>query len=233
MTELHTPQLSAHALGQRMRDQARETHLIFNSILVSVAVANAAYVLALLLASGISLALWLPFLMASLGFVFVTLAGTLPGNLLLVSLPDWSSTAFPLFQTMTLFLMFSLLMPVGTTLPLLVDWYLAVGAHSLIGAFWMRDGATKMAGASYEAVLIPLVQSHVSTIRRWSIGAASVGTLWVACWVVIRFWMAAHQPELLRWQGWLGLVALAGSIGIIVRHERYRRAFVQMALQAD
>src|SRR5215469_11384423 len=230
MTESHTHQLSTRALGQRMRDQARETHLILQSILVSVAVANAAYVLALLLASRISPALWLPFLMASLGFVFVTLAGTLPGNLLLVSMPDWSSTAFPLFQTMTLFLMFSLLMPVGTTLPLLVDWYLAVGAHSLIGAFWMRHGASKMAGASYEAVLITLVQSHVSTIRRWSIGAASVGTLWVACWMVIRFWVAPYHPELLRWQAFLGLVALAGSIGIIVRHERYRRAFVRQAL---
>src|SRR5262249_29062411 len=129
MTESHTPQLRAKALGQRMRDQAREMHLILNSILVSVAVANAAYVFALLLASTISPAMWLPFLLASLGFVFVTLGGTLPGNLLLVSLPDWSETAFPLFQTLALFLMFSLLMPVRTTLPLLVDWYLALGAH--------------------------------------------------------------------------------------------------------
>ena len=197
---------------------------------MSVAVANAAYVLALLLASRISPALWLPFLMASLGFVFVTLAGTLPGNLLLVSMPDWSSAALPLFQTMALFLMFSLLMPAGRTLPLLIDWYLAVGAHSLIGALSMRHGASKMTVSSYEAALIPLVQGHVSTVHRWSIAAASVGTLWVACWVVVRFWVAPYHPELLRWQGLLGLVALAGSIGIIVRHERYRRVFVQKAL---
>jgi len=230
MTELHTPQLSAHALGQRMRDQARETHLIFNSILVSVAVANAAYVLALLLASGISPTLWLPFLMASLGFVFVTLAGTLPGNLLLVSMPDWSAGALPLFQTMALFLMFSLLMPVGSTLPLLVDWYLAVGAHSLIGAFWMRHVVSKMTAASYEAALLPLFQSHVSWARRTSIKAASVGTFWVSVWVVIRFWVAPHHPELLRWQGLLGLMALVGSIGIIALNERYRRVFVRQAL---
>src|SRR5437660_1040397 len=53
------PELDVATLASRIRDHGRETQLFLSSVLVSVAVANAAYVFALLLGSGITPMVWL------------------------------------------------------------------------------------------------------------------------------------------------------------------------------
>lgn len=225
MREPREPQMSVAVLNDRIRDQGRETHLTLTGILASVAVANAAYVLALLLASSISPTLWLPFMLASLGFMTVTLVGPSTTSLLLVSMPDWRDGVLPLFQAMAIFLMFSMLMPVRSSLPLLVDWYLCPAAHSLIGAIWMRHFVAKINRSSYEPALTELINMHVNNLRRTSKVAGSAGTLWIAAWAVMRFWAAPYHPAVLQWQGLLGLVALTVSIIMIRYTELYRRVF--------
>ena len=143
MLAQHRPELDRDTLAARIRDFGRETQLFLNSVLVSVAIANAAYVFALLLGSGISPMLWLPFMLASFGFVLITFSGTSSTSLLIVSLPDWRDGVLPLLQAMTVFLMFSMLMPVHSTMPLLIDWYAVVAAHAIIGRFWIRSLAAR------------------------------------------------------------------------------------------
>jgi len=133
------PELDVATLASRIRDHGRETQLFLSSVLVSVAVANAAYVFALLLGSGITPMLWLPFMLASFGFVLVTFSGTSNTSLMVVSLPDWRDGVLPLLQAMTVFLMFSMLIPAHSTMPLLIDWYAVVAAHAIIGGFWIRS----------------------------------------------------------------------------------------------
>jgi hypothetical protein len=67
-------QLDADTLAARIRDHGRETQLFLNSVLVSVEVANAAYVFALLLSSGITPMLWLPFILGILGLVALAIS---------------------------------------------------------------------------------------------------------------------------------------------------------------
>jgi hypothetical protein len=225
-------QLRTGVFRDRIRDLGRETQLTLSGVLVSVAVANAAYVLSLLLASTISFTLWLPFLAASFAFVIVTLTGSTISNLFLVSMPDWLDSTLPLLQALMMFLMFSMLIPFRSELPLLVYWYLVPGAHSLIGALWMRKFISRIRHSSYEGALTEIVQRHLDNLHRTSIIAATAGTIWICIWALIRFWVSPHHAWLLQWQGLLGLIALAIAIGTVMRVENYRRAFLQ-SVQSD
>src|SRR5258708_12269381 len=129
----HKPELDVSTLTARVRDHGREGQLFLNSVLVSVAVANAAYVFALLLASGITPMLWLPFMLASFGFVLITFSGSSTTSMLIVSLADWRDGVIPLLQAMAMFLMFTMLMPAHSALPLLIAWYSAVAAPPPLG----------------------------------------------------------------------------------------------------
>jgi len=158
-------QLDADTLAARIRDHGRETQLFLNSVLVSVAVANAAYVFALLLGSGITPMLWLPFMLASFGFVLVTFSGTSNTSLMVVSLPDWRDGVLPLLQAMTVFLMFSMLMPAHSTMPLLSDWYAVVAAHAFIGGFWIRSLAARIRETRYDAAVRDAVEAHLKSMH--------------------------------------------------------------------
>jgi hypothetical protein len=226
-------QLSACVFQDRMRDLGRETQQTLSGVLVSVAVANAAYVLSLLLASAIPFTLWLPFLAASFAFVIVTLTGSTISNLFVVSMSDWLDTALPLLQALMMFLMFSMLIPVRSELPLLAYWYLVPGAHSLIGALWMRKFISRIRHSSYEGALHGIVERHLDNLHRTSIIAAASGLIWICIWALIRFWISPYHAELLRWQGLLGLIALAIAIGIVLRNENYRRAFLQSVQRGE
>src|SRR5260370_2249244 len=100
MSPSRKPELDVSTLAARVRDHGREGQLFLNSVLVSVAVANAAYVFALLLASGITPILWLPFMLASFGFVLITFSGSSTTMLLVVSLADLPDSFFPLVHAM-------------------------------------------------------------------------------------------------------------------------------------
>ncbi len=220
--------LDLRVLTDRIRDHGRETQLFLNSVLVSVAVANAAYVFALLLGSPIARLLWLPFVLASVGFVLVTFSGPFTTSLLIVSMPDWRDSVLPLLQAMTLFLMFSMLVPTSSTLPLLIDWYAVVGAHALIGALWIWSLAGRIRATSYDVSLRAAVQSHLKSMRRSATAAALSGIFWCAVWTSIRWWLLPEQSPLLRFQGVLGVIALVISIGVIAGIERDRRMFVRL-----
>src|SRR5260370_15508777 len=153
-----TVDLDRHVLIDRIRDHGREIQLFLSSMLVSVAVANAAYVFALLLGSPIAPLLWLPFVFPSFGFVLVTFSGTSNTSLLIVSMPDWRDSVFPLLQAITVFLMFGVLIPAGSNLPLLADWYAVVGAHAMIGAIWIWSHPAKTPPPSSDTRLPPLVR---------------------------------------------------------------------------
>jgi hypothetical protein len=228
MTKPGEIDLSAQVLTDRIRDHGREIQLFMNSVLVSVAVANAAYVLALLLGSTISRLLWLPFVLASFGLVLVTFSGTFNTSLLVVSMPDWRDSTLPLLQAMMLFLMFSMLIPTGSALPLLTDWYAVVAAHALIGAFWIRSLAGKIGATSYDVSLRAAVQSHLKSMRRSASAAALSGIFWSIVWVSVRWWLVPEQSPLLRFQGFIGLIALLISIGVIVQIELDRRMFMRL-----
>lgn len=228
MTKPGEIDLSAQVLTDRIRDHGREIQLFMNSMLVSVAVANAAYVLALLLGSTISRLLWLPFVLASFGLVLVTFSGTFNTSLLVVSMPDWRDSTLPLLQAMMLFLMFSVLIPTGSALPLLTDWYAVIVAHALIGAFWIRSLAGKIGATSYDVSLRLAVQSHLKSMRRSASAAALSGIFWSIVWVSVRWWLVPEQSPLLRFQGFIGLIALLISIGVIVQIEIDRRMFMRL-----
>jgi hypothetical protein len=222
------PQLDIGTLAARIRDHGRETQLFLNSVLVSVAVANAAYVIALLLASGITPMLWLPFMLASFGFVLITFSGSLTTGMLVVSLPDWRDGVFPLLQAMMVFLMFSMLIPAHSTLPLLIDWYAVAAAHAIIGGLWIRSLAGKINQTEYEPAIRDAVEAHLDSMRRSAIAAISSGGFWIVVWLAIRLWVLPEYPALLRWQGILGLIALAISSVVIALIERDRRIFVAL-----
>ena len=226
------PELDAATLASRIRDHGRETQLVLSSVLVSVAVANAAYVFALLLGSGITPTLWLPFMLASFGFVLVTFSGTSNTSLMVVSLPDWRDGVLPLLQAMTVFLMFSMLMPTHSTLPLLTDWYAVVAAHAIIGGFWIRSLAARINGTQYEPAIRDAVQAHLASMRRSAVAAISSSGFWIAVWLSIRWWVLTEYPTLLRFQGILGLLALAISIGVLTLIERDRRIFAALVSDA-
>ena len=228
--ELH---LNSRVLTDRIRDHGREIQLFMNSVLVSVAVANAAYVFALLLGSGVSRLLWLPFVLASFALVLVTFSGTFNTSLLIVSMPDWRDSTLPLLQAMMLFLMFSVLIPTNSALPLLTDWYAVVAAHALIGALWIRSLAGKIRATSYDVSLREAVQTHLKLMRRSATAAALTGTFWCIVWVSVRWWLLPEQSPLLRFQGFIGLIALLISIGVIVQIEVDRRMFIRLITSAN
>ena len=225
MRAQHRPELDHATLAARIRDHGRETQLFLNSVLVSVAVANAAYVFALLLGSGITPMLWLPFILASFGFVLITFSGTSSTSLLIVSLPDWRDGVLPLLQAMAVFLMFSTLIPAHSTMPLLSDWYAVVAAHAFIGGFWIRSLAARIKETRYDPAVRDAVEGHLKSMRGSAIAAASSGSFWLAIWLTIRLWVLPEHPEFLRLQGLLGLVALAISIGVLALIERQRQGF--------
>jgi hypothetical protein len=220
--------LDRHVLADRIRDHGRETQLFMSSVLVSVAVANAAYVFALLLGSPITPLLWLPFVLASFGLILVTFSGTSNTSLLIVSMPDWRDSVFALLQAITVFLMFGTLIPAGANLPLLSDWYAVVGAHAVIGALWIWSLAGKISATSYDVSLRAAVQSHLQWMRRGATAAALSGIFWCAVWISIRWWLLPKQSTLLRFQGVLGVIAFVISIGVIAGIDRDRRMFAQL-----
>jgi len=222
------PELDVGTLTARIRDHGRETQLFLSSVLVSVAVANAAYVFALLLGSGITPMLWLPFMLASFGFVLVTFSGTSNTSLMVVSLPDWRDGVLPLLQAMTVFLMFSMLIPTHSTLPLLNDWYAVVAAHAIIGGFWIRSLSGRINGTRYELAIRDAVEAHLTSMHRSAVAAISSAGFWLMVWLSIRLWVLPEHPTFLRFQGILGLVALAISIGVITTIERDRRIFAAL-----
>jgi hypothetical protein len=228
MTKPGKVDLNSQVLTDRIRDHGREIQLFMNSVLVSVAVANAAYVFALLLGSPISRLLWLPFVLASFGLVLVTFSGTFNTSLLIVSMPDWRDNTLPLLQAMMLFLMFSVLIPTGSALPLLTEWYAVVAAHALIGALWIKSLAGKTRATSYDVSLTAAVQSHLKLMRRSATAAALTGIFWCIVWVSVRWWLLPEQSPLLRFQGFIGVIALLLSIGVIIQIESDRRKFVRL-----
>jgi hypothetical protein len=199
---------------------------------VSVAVANAAYVFALLLGSGITPMLWLPFILASFGFLLITFSGTSNTSLLIVSLPDWRDGIIPLLQAMTVFLMFSMLMPAHSTMPLLSDWYAVVAAHALIGGFWIRSLAARIDGTRYEPAIRDAVDIHQESMRRSALAATTSAGFWLLVWLTIRLWVLPEHPGFLRFQGILGCVALAISIAVLALIEQQRRVFAAVVPDA-
>src|SRR5260370_17744321 len=178
------PELDVATLASRIRDHGRETQLFLSSVLVSVAVANAAYVFALLLASGITPILWLPFMVGSVGFVLITFSGSSTTSMLIVSLADWRDGVIQLLQAMTMFLMFSMLIPAHSTLPLLIDWYAVVAAHALIGGLAIQSMAARIKRTQYEPAILEAVETHLKMMRRSTVAAISSGGF---CFAVL-FW---------------------------------------------
>ncbi len=232
MPEQRRPELDVGTLAARIRDHGRETQLFLNSVLVSVAVANAAYVFALLLGSSISPMLWLPFILASFGIVLITFSGSSNTSLLVVSLPDWRDRVLPLLQAMTVFLMFSMLIPTHATMPLLIDWYAVVAANAIIGGFYIRSMAARINQTRYEAALHDAVEVHLTSMRRSAVAAISSSGFWLVVWLTIRLWVLPEHPALLRFQGILGLVALAISSVAIAIIEQDRRSFAALVSEA-
>jgi len=151
----------------RIRDHGRETQLFLNSVLVSVAVANAAYVFALLLGSGIT-----PTLVAAI----------YPGQLWLrpdhilrhlehqpadrVAARIWRDGRPSIAAgRWRVFLMFSTLIPAHSTMPLLSDWYAVVAAHAFIGGFWIRSLAARIKETRYDPIVRDAVEGHLKSMR--------------------------------------------------------------------
>src|SRR5215472_5869355 len=176
---------AAADLAQRIRNHGRETYMLFNSVVVSVAIANGAYVCALLLGSSVTPLLWLPFILASFGFVVVTFFGPSSTSFLVIFIPDWRHIIFPIIQALALFLKFSMLLPSGTTIPLLSDWYLVNAAHALSGAFWVWSEAAGIRKSAYDTTLRELVRERLGDLRREGISAAVSGFVWIAIWMAI------------------------------------------------
>ncbi len=218
---------TATDFAERIRNHGRETYMLFNSVIVSVAIANGAYVLALLLASSVPPLLWLPFMLASFGVVVVTFFGALSSSLLIVVIPDWRHIIFTILQALAVFLMFSMLLPSGATIPLLSDWYLLFAAHGLTGAFWTWNEVTGIRKSAYDIALQELLRERVKEVRRSRTFTLVLALVWIAIWMVVRLWVAPFHAPLLAFQGVLGLAALAQSVAAIVAIEAGQRRLLR------
>jgi hypothetical protein len=214
---------TATDLAERIRNHGRETYMLFNSVVVSVAIANGAYVFALLLGSAVTPLLWPPFMLASFGFVVITFFGPLSTSLLVVFVPDWRHVIFPILQALTIFLMFTMLLPSGATIPLLSDWYLVIAVHALTGASWIWSEAAGIRKSAYDSTLRQLVRERLGVMRRAGTFAVVSGFVWVAIWMAIRLFVIPFHTNLLAFQGVLGLAAFAESIAIIAMIETAQR----------
>jgi hypothetical protein len=174
--------------------------------------------------------LWLPFILASFGFVVVTFFGPSSSSLLVVFVPDWRHIVFPILQALALFLKFSMLLPSGATIPLLSDWYLVNAAHALTGAFWVWSEAAGIRKSAYDTTLHELVRERLGDLRREGISAAISGLVWITIWIAIRTWVIPFHADLLAFQGALGLAAFAESIAIIVMIETGQRRLLLPSL---
>jgi len=65
-------------------------------------------------------------------------------------------------------------------------------------------------------------------MRRSATAAALTGIFWCIVWVSILWWLVPEQSRLLRLQGFIGVMALLISIGVIVQIEIDRRMFVRL-----
>jgi hypothetical protein len=65
-------------------------------------------------------------------------------------------------------------------------------------------------------------------MRRSATAAALTGIFWSIVWVSVRWWLVPQQSPLLRFQGFIGVIALLISIGVIVQIEIDRRMFVRL-----
>jgi hypothetical protein len=194
--DLDRPVLDAHVLAVRLRESGRETQILLNSVLMSVAVANAAFVLARLLASGISAEIWLPFVLAGLGLLIVSFTGMSMSSLLAVYIPDLRDSILPLVQAMAVFLLFSVLTPDGAAIPLLGDWFAIVGVHALIGAMLIWNLTVKLRGTKYHADLEAGIRDLIRSRRSSMAVAIAVGMLWIGVWIGLRALRAAGHPAL-------------------------------------
>jgi hypothetical protein len=221
-----SPELGITDLAIRIRDYGRENQAFLNSMLMSVVVANAAYTLALLIASGITPRLWAPFWVAGFLMVIVTFAGIFASNLLVAYVPDWRDTLIPLSQTVVGFLMFSVLTPVGSNLPMLTDWYLVVAAISLLAVAGMSNGISKISQTAYDPPLKDLAKRFAESVSFKRVFPSVNCVVWVVIWAFVRFLMPYH-PALAAYQALLPFVLMMVAVGALVGFESDRKMIIE------
>ena len=82
-------------------------------------------------------------------------------------------------------------------------------------------------------VVTPPVESALKkAIEQFSLAATSSAGFWLVVWLTIRLWVLPEHPGFLRFQGILGVVALAISIAVLALIEQQRRVFAAVVPDA-
>lgn len=231
---VETVDVESLRLAERLREQTRENYAFHNAVMKSVTVANAAYTLALLLASSVSPWLWLPFWIASAEIVTVNFMGMSMGSRMIVFDPDWRDSAYPLAQTMAEFLLFSVLAPVGGSLPMLHYWFAVLAVHATITVLVFSAILERANRAELAPMMRSFVEFYLRMMRLRRKILVVNGFAWLGVFILLSFYALARWPELAPWQALLGVVAMcAGFIGIASENRSQRELveFVRSTLR--
>jgi len=215
-------------LAERLAEQTRESYAFHNAVMKSVTVANAAYTLALLLASPVSPWLWLPFWIASAGIVTVNFMGMFMGSRVMVFDADWRDSAYPLAQTMTEFLLFSMLAPVGGSMPMLHYWFAVLAAHAIVTVLIFSAILERGRKAELSPMMRAFVEFYLRMMRLRRKVLAVYALAWLGVFFLLSFYALPRWPGLAPWQAVLGLVAMCAAFIGIASENRSQRELVEL-----
>jgi hypothetical protein len=208
----HEPDIATLAdVREQIRNHTHDNLILLSSVMKSITIANAAYVLTMLCASSVTPFLWIPFWLASFAIIVVSFTGQITNSLLSTYDPDWRETVGAFAQTIAEFILMSVLMPQGKSLPMLESWFLLWGVHSLCGALMERVIGSKVRRGHYSPVLRTLVDLHVEHLAGAWRGASFSGAFGLVIWMLARYLVPRH-PALMMWQ----IVIPISLIGILV-----------------
>ncbi|MGH7947687.1 MAG: hypothetical protein ACREQF_00465 [Candidatus Binataceae bacterium] len=212
---------------ERVRDSATDTYAFHSAVMKSVTVANAAYTMSLLLASGAPPWLWLPFWIASSLILLVNLMGTLMGTRLISFDPDWRDSAYPLAQTITEFLLYSTLVPVGASLPMLHYWYAVIACHALLTVLIFSSILAKTESAEVGPFMRSVLEHYRSVLRFRCKVVGGIAAFWLVAFALVDWYALPRHPGFENWQAVLGIGAVAMGFAAVRQENRSRKRLLQ------
>jgi hypothetical protein len=208
-------------LRSRIQEHSRESQMLMSGVMKSITVANAAYILAALVASPVSPLLWLPFWITTFFIIILSFTAQVTSTLLAAYDADWRETTIVFTQTIWEFLMMSALTPRNATVPMLSAWYLAAALHAAGGALALRNLWSKFGTIKYSPALEELVGWYRRGLGENIPRAAVLAGISISVWIVALY-VLPRFPGLEMWQGIFPLLQLVGLFSVMRTMERDR-----------
>jgi hypothetical protein len=214
--------LTHEHLVTRVQTYGRDQYLFAYSVAKGAGIANAAYVLSLLLlAKNYSIQV-LPLWLASFGAMLVTYITMFRGTVFLNHRGTWMDTVMPLILALIEFLLFTILQPTSPPRDAFTTWYLLFSIHGFVAnvIIWNRDRQIEPGDFSEE--LHPLILHFKKCLARdWRDSGISAIS-WLIIWLALSFWPFPKYEWVRQNHTYLGFLAFASMILVIRIAERDR-----------